>query len=217
MNCAQTHRPKTGEISVEEKDSDFNKSIIINTQADDVLYRPDYKEEVEIRYERPNTSSSAQSGRMPNRQDYKEEVEIRYERPVLQSRTKAESKLEQDSEQTMSQKPCSQEEQRNVSTSTQYDKQDTERIYQPLIPPKTYMEPAVSSAYQDLTFETREPRSEADGSEGQYETVRRPEETNQYEPLTFGVSTPPQTDGGYQALTKRDEGSHYQDLHSVRT
>ena len=204
-------------MSVEEKDSDFSKSIIINTQADDVLYRPDYKEEVEIRYERPNTSSSAQSGRAPKRPDYKEEVEIRNGRPVLKSRTKAESKLEQNSEQRMSQKPHSQEEQRNDSTSTQYDKQDTERIYQPLIPPKTYMEPAVSSAYQDLTFETREPRSEADVSEGQYETVRRPEETNQYEPLTFGVSTPPQTDGGYQTLTKRDEGSHYQDLNSVRT
>ena len=100
---------------------------------------------------------------------------------------------------------------------TQQAQQDTEKIYQPLIPPKTYIKPAVSSAYQDLTFGTREPRSEADSSEGQYETVRRSEETNQYEPLTFGVSTSPQTDGGYQALTKRDESSHYQDLHSRRT
>ena len=98
--------------------------------------------------------------------------------------------------------------------------QTNEETYQPLIPPKTYLKPTASSEYQDLTFERRSQQKSLDtagSSEGQYEAVRRPEETNQYAPLTFGVSTGPQTDGVYQALTGRDESSHYQDLNSVRT
>ena len=181
MNIISTHRSSTRADGLDKPATSTNTE-----NAYSVHYKPDYKEEVEIRYERPVMQSNAESA--------------------------AGTKAAEKKKPMIPQKSCEYQKQ-----CTQQTQQDTERIYQPLVPPKTYKKPAVSSAYQDLTFETREPRSEADGSEGQYETVRRPEETNQYEPLTFGVSTDPQTDGGYQTLTKRDEGSHYQDLHSVRT
>ena len=179
--CVSTHRSRT---RTDEPDKPATNAKAENAYS--VHYKPDYKEEVEIRYKRPATKSNATSA--------------------------AGTKAGEKKKPMIPQKTCEYQ-----NEGTQHNQQATERIYQPLIPPKTYKKPAVSSAYQDLTFGTREQRSEADSSEGQYETVRRPEEVNQYEPLTFGVSTSPQSDGGYQALAKRDESSHYQDLHSIPT
>ena len=145
--------------------------------------------------------------------DYKEEVKIQYERPAVKSNAEsaAGTKAREMKKPMIPQKTCEYQKEHTLQ-----NQQNTGKIYNLLIPPKTYMKPAVSSAYQDLTTETKQPRSEIDNSERQHETVSRKEETNQYEPLTFGVSTSPQTDGGYQALTKRDKNGRYQDLHCRR-
>ena len=124
--------------------------------------------------------------------------------------------------------------------------QDTEKIYQPLIPPRRYEEnyQEPSSEYQSITFggaanndpmkPIHLPNKETqlkDHSEGQYQALTKREEASPYEPLTFGNATkssltkdnrPSMVDlanhseGQYQALTKREEDSPYQPLSIVR-
>ncbi len=78
------------------------------------------------------------------------------------------------------------------------------KIYQPLITPKTYKEQEVS-AYQDLLPLRQEINgTEADDSEGQYETIRKNDEDSQYEPLEFGGGGASQ-EGAYQPLSFQRE------------
>ncbi len=117
---------------------------------------------------------------------YKVEVEIRYKKPVLASSGGSATNKKQ--------KPI----------ASPPIKQSSEKIYQPLIPPKTYKEQEVS-AYQDLAFETRDAGTDvANNSEGQYEPIRKNDEDNQYEPLSFGGGGTSQ-EGAYQPLSFQTE------------
>ena len=80
--------------------------------------------------------------------------------------------------------------------------QDTEKIYQPLIPPRRYEEnyQEPSSEYQSLTFRgaaNNDPKSV-------HQSDKKPQLMNHSE-------------GQYQALTKREEASVYEPLSIVRT
>ncbi len=100
---------------------------------------------------------------------------------------------------------------------TQPGQQSSEKIYQPLIPPKTYKEQEVS-AYQDLAFETRDAGTDvANNSEGQYEPIRKNDEDNQYEPLSFGGGGASQ-EGAYQPLSFQGEDDNtYETIQTTTT
>ncbi len=100
---------------------------------------------------------------------------------------------------------------------TQPSQQSSEKIYQPLIPPKTYKEQEVS-AYQDLAFATRDAGTNvANNSEGQYEPIRKNDEDNQYEPLSFGGGGASQ-EGAYQPLSFQGEDDNtYETIQTTST
>ena len=91
----------------------------------------------------------------------------------------------------------------NNSPQTPLPSQNTEKIYQPLIPPKSYKEnyQEPSSEYQSLAFnkiannnqskptDHDRPQKESHHSEGQYQELTKREEASPYQPLTFGVAT----------------------------
>ncbi len=163
-------------------------------------------DDIELKQKVNITRSALQNNERSHRQEYKEEVEIRYEKPVLTSNV----------DTTTSTRA------KNVLTPPNHTSHTTssgdERIYQPLVPPKTYKGPQETSAYQDLAFETREPEGgvQVNNSEGQYEVVARKEEVNAYEPLSFGGSGC--EEGAYQPLTfQRVESSIYQQPQTTPT
>ncbi len=100
---------------------------------------------IELKQKVNTTRSAPLNNERSDRQEYKEEVEIRYEKPVLTSNV----------DTTTSTRA------KKVLTPPNHTSHTTpsgdERIYQPLVPPKTYKGPQETSAYQDLAFETREP------------------------------------------------------------
>ncbi len=131
-------------------------------------------DDIELNQKVNTTKSAPQNNERSHRQEYGEEVE-RYEKPSnlkITANTKTKKPLVPPTYGT------------GTSHKTQSNQTDDERIYQPLVPPKTYKKP------QDLAFETREPegRVQVNNSEGQYEVVARKEEVNAYEPLSFGGS-----------------------------
>ena len=80
--------------------------------------------------------------------------------------------------------------------------QGMEKIYQPLIPPKSYKDnyQGPSSEYQSLTFDKvasndikpndhEKELQLTNHSEGQYQALTKREEASPYEPLTFGTAT----------------------------
>ncbi len=94
---------------------------------------------------------------------------------------------------------------------TQPGQQNSEKIYQPLIPPKTYKKQEVS-AYQDLAFATRDAGTDmANNSEGQYEPIRNNDEDNQYELLSFGGGGTSQ-EGAYQLSFQREDANTYETI-----
>ncbi len=104
--------------------------------------------DIELKQKVNITRSAPQNNERSHRQEYKEEVEIQNEKPVLTSNGEITTK-------SRTTEPLV------LTTHTSYNipsnQTDDERIYQPLVPPKTYKGPHNTSAYQDLAFETREP------------------------------------------------------------
>ncbi len=141
----------------------------------------DVPEDIELKEKGSTLKSGPQSNNTSHRHvQYKEEVDIRYE-----------NKKQREKKPMM---PIA------TPPITQPGQQSSEKIYQPLIPPKTYKEQEVS-AYQDLAFETRDAGTDvANNSGGQYEPIRKNDEDNQYEPLSFGGGGASQ-EGAYQPLS----------------
>ncbi len=166
-------------------------------------------EGIELKEKDSTLKSGAQSTATSHRHVYKEEVEIKYEKPVLASNGETAKQKEK--------KPMMPIATDNLTQPP--SQQSSEKIYQPLIPPKTYKKQEVS-AYQDLAFETRDTETNvADNSEGQYEPIkkndednqyepiRKNDEDNQYEPLEFGGGGASQ-EGAYQPLSFQREDTN---------
>ncbi len=159
-------------------------------------------EDIELKEKDSTLKCGAQSNDTSHRHMYKIEVEIRYEKPVLASSGGTATNNEQKENKPMM--PIA------MDNHTQpLSQQSSEKIYQPLIPPKTYKEQEVS-AYQDLAFETRGTGTDvADNSEGQYVLIRKNDE---YEPLEFGGGGASQ-EGAYQPLSfQREDTNTYEKL-----
>ncbi len=117
----------------------------------------DVPEDIELKEKGSTLKSGPQSNNTSHRHvQYKEEVGIRYE--------KSANKKQREKKPMM---PIA------TPPITQPGQQSSEKIYQPLIPPKTYKEQEVS-AYQDLAFATRDAGTDvAYNSGGQYEPIRK--------------------------------------------
>ncbi|XP_064392937.1 phosphatidylinositol phosphatase PTPRQ-like isoform X2 [Halichondria panicea] len=178
-------------------------------QSADPVY--DVPEDIELKEKGSSTlRSGPQNNDTSRRHVYKEEVEIRYEKPVLASSGGTATNKKQKEEKPMM---------LIASPSiTQPGQQSSEKIYQPLIPPKTYKEQEVS-AYQDLAFETRDAGTDvANNSEGQYEPIRKNDEDDQYEPLSFGGGGTSQEEGAYQPLSfQREDDNTYETIQTTTT
>ena len=166
----------------------------------------DVPEDIELKEKGSSTlRSGPQNNDTSHRHVYKEEVEIRYEKPVLASSggTATNKKQREKKPMMLIASP----------SITQPGQQSSEKIYQPLIPPKTYKEQQEVSAYQDLAFETKDAGTDvANSSEGQYEPIRKNDEDNQYEPLSFGGG------GAYQPLSfQRDDDNTYETIQTTTT
>ena len=162
-------------------------------------------EDIELKEKDSTLRSGAQSNDTSHRHVYKEDVEIRYEKPVLALSGGT----------AMNTKPKKKKPMMPIAMDNHTQppsQQSSEKIYQPLIPPKTYKKQEVS-AYQDLAFETRDTETNvADNSEGQYEPIRKNDEDNQYEPLEFGGGGASQ-EGAYQPLSfQREDTNTYEKL-----
>ncbi|XP_064392934.1 uncharacterized protein LOC135340513 [Halichondria panicea] len=157
----------------------------------------DVPEDIELKEKGSTLKSGPQNNDTSHRHvQYKEEVNVRYEKPVLASSGGIAMNKKQREKKPMM----------LIATPpiTQPGQQSGEKIYQPLIPPKTYKEQEVS-AYQDLAFETRDVGTDmANNSEGQYEPIRKNDKDNQYEPLSFGGGGTSQ-EGAYQPLSFQTE------------
>ncbi len=163
--------------------------------------------DIELKEKGSTLRSDPQSNDTSRRHVYKEEVDIRYEKPVLASRGIAMNKKQREKKPMML-----------IATPpiTQPSQQSSEKIYQPLIPPKTYKEQEVS-AYQDLAFATKDAGTDvANNSEGQYEPIRKKDEDNQYEPLPFGGGGASQ-EGVYQPLSFQREDDNTYETITTRT
>ncbi len=170
----------------------------------------DIPDGIELQEKDITLRSGAQSNDTSHRHVYKEDVEIRYEKPVLASSGRTATNNKQKEKKPMM--PIA------MDNHTQPpSQQSSEKIYQPLIPPKTYKEQEVS-AYQDLAFETRDTETNvADNSEGQYEPIRKNDEDNQYEPLEFGGGGASQ-EGAYQPLSfQREDTNTYETIQTIQT
>ncbi len=152
----------------------------------------DIPDDLELKQVNRQSRSAPQTNERPShRHEYKEDVEIRYEKPVLASNVEATTNTRTNKQQT----PPSHTSHKPLSNQT-----GEERIYQPLVPAKTYKGPQETSAYQDLAFETREPEGGvANNSDSQYDVVEQKEGVNAYEPLSFGGDG--SKEGPYQPLT----------------
>ena len=171
----------------------------------------DVPEDIELKEKGSSTLKSApQNNDTSHRHVYKEEVEIRYEKPVLASSGGTATNKKQREKKPMM----------LIATPpiTQPGQQSSEKIYQPLIPPKTYKEQEVS-AYQDLAFETRDAGTDvANNSEGQYEPIRKNDEEDQYEFLPFGGDGASQEEGAYQPLSfQREDDNTYETIQTITT
>ncbi len=133
-------------------------------------------EDIELKEKDNTLRSGAQSNDRSHRHMYKEDVD---EKPVLALSGGT----------AMSTKPKEKKPMMPIAIDNHTQppsQQSSEKIYQPLIPSKTYKEQEVS-AYQDLAFETKDTGTDmADNSEGQYEPIKKNDEDNHYEPLEFG-------------------------------
>ncbi|XP_064392932.1 tyrosine-protein phosphatase Lar-like isoform X3 [Halichondria panicea] len=150
----------------------------------------DVPEDIELK-----EKGSPQSNNTSHRHvQYKEEVDIRYENSANKKQREKKPMI-----------PIA------TPPITQPGQQSSEKIYQPLIPPKTYKEQEVS-AYQDLAFETRDAGTDmANNSEGQYEPIRKNDEDNQYESLSFGGGGTSQ-EGAYQLSFQREDANTYETI-----
>ncbi len=109
-------------------------------------------EDIELKEKGNTLKSVAQSNDTSHRHVYKEEVEIRYEKPVLASSGGTATNNEKTTMMLVA-----------TDNHTQPpSQQSSEKIYQPLIPSKTYKEQEVS-AYQDLAFETKDAGTDVHG------------------------------------------------------
>ncbi len=165
---------------------------------------------IELKEKGSTLRSDPQSNNTSHRHVYKEEVDIQYERPVLASSGGTAANKKQREKKPMM--PIA------TPPITQPGQQSSEKIYQPLIPPKTYKEQEVS-AYQNLAFETRDAGTDmANHSEGQYEPIRKNNEDNQYEPLSFGGGGGSQEEGVYQPLSfQREDDNTYENIQTTTT
>ncbi len=157
-------------------------------------------EDIELKEKDSTLKSGAQSNDTSHRHMYKVEVEIRYYRkPVLASSGGT----------AMNTKPKKKKPMMPIAMDNHTQppsQQSSEKIYQPLIPPKTYKKQEVS-AYQDLAFGTRGTGTDvADNSEGQYG------KNDEYESLEFGGGGASQ-EGAYQPLSfQREDTNTYEKL-----
>ncbi len=169
----------------------------------------DVPEDIELKEKGSTLRSGPQSNDTSRRHVYKEEVDIRYEKPVLASSEGTATNKKQKEEKPMM----------LIATppNTPPSQQSSEKIYQPLISPKTYKEQEVS-AYQDLAFETRDAGTDmANNSEGQYESIRKNDKDDQYEPLSFGGGGASQ-EGAYQPLSfQREDDNTYETIQTTTT
>ncbi len=168
----------------------------------------DVPEGIELKEKDSTLKSGAQSNDRSHRHESKDEVEIRYEKPVLAS----------SGETATNTKPKEKKPMMPIATDNHTQppsQQSSEKIYQPLIPSKTYKKQEVS-AYQDLAFGTRDAGTDvADNSEGQYEPIRKNDEDNQYEPLEFGGGGTSQ-EGAYQPLSfQREDANTYETIQTT--
>ena len=171
----------------------------------------DVPEDIELKEKSSTLKSRKQSNDTSHRHmQYKEEVDIRYEKPVLASSGGTAMEKKQREEKPMM--PIA------TPPITQPSQQSSEKIYQPLIPPKTYKEQEVS-AYQDLAFETKDAGTDmANNSEGQYEPIRKNDEEDQYEFLPFGGGGASQEEGAYQPLSfQREDDNTYATIQTTTT
>ncbi len=180
----------------------------------------DVPEGIELKEKDSTLRSGAQSNDRSHRHESKEEVEIRYEKPVLIALSGGTAKPKEKKPMM----PIAMDDHTQPPSQ-----QSSEKIYQPLIPSKTYKKQEVS-AYQDLAFGTRGIRTDvADNSEGQYEPIRKNDEDNQYEPikkndednqyepLEFGGGGASQ-EGAYQPLSfQREDTNTYETIQTTTT
>ncbi len=169
----------------------------------------DVPEGIELKEKSSTLKSAPQNNDTSHRHVYKEEVDVRYEKPMLALRGIAMNKKQREKKPMML-----------IATPpiTQPGQQSNEKIYHPLIPPKTYKEQEVS-AYQDLAFETRDAGTDvANNSEGQYEPIRKNDEEDQYEFLPFGGDGASQEEGAYQPLSfQREDDNTYETIQTITT
>ncbi len=170
----------------------------------------DVPEDIELKEKGSTLRSDPQNNdTTSHRHVYKEEVDIRYEKPVLASRGIATNKKQREKKPMM---PIA------TPPIIQSGQQSSEKIYQPLIPPKTYKEQQEVSAYQDLAFEIRDAGTDvANNSEGQYEPIKKNDEDDQYEPLSFGGGGASQEEGAYQPLSFQREDDNTYETTTTRT
>ncbi len=167
----------------------------ICSTTDPVYDAPDDLELKQVN--KPSNSPPHTNERPSHRQKHKEEVDIRYEKSVLASNVETKTNTRTNKQQTS---PS------HTSHKLPSNQTGEERIYQPLVPVKTYKGPQETSAYQDLAFETREPEGGVvNNSDGQYDVVKQ-KGANAYEPLSFGRGG--SKEGQYQPLTFRGEESN---------
>ncbi|XP_064392927.1 uncharacterized protein LOC135340507 isoform X2 [Halichondria panicea] len=167
-----------------------SKQVTLQGQQSTVDPVYDVPEDIELK-----EKGSPQSNNTSHRHvQYKEEVDIRYENSA--------NKKQREKKPMM---PIA------TPPITQPGQQNSEKIYQPLIPPKTYKKQEVS-AYQDLAFATRDAGTDvANNSEGQYEPIRNNDEDNQYELLSFGGGGTSQ-EGAYQLSFQREDDNTYETI-----
>ncbi len=170
----------------------------------------DVPEGIELKENSNTLKSGAQSNDRSHRHESKEEVDVRYEKPVLASSGGTATNTKPKKKKPMM--PIA------MDNHTQPpSQQSSEKIYQPLIPSKTYKKQEVS-AYQDLDFDTKHAGTNvADNSEGQYEPIRKNDEDNHYEPLEFGGGGASQ-EGAYQPLSfQREVANTYETIQTTTT
>ncbi len=170
-------------------------TVYTHSTADPVYAVPDDIAS-ELKQKVSTTRSPPQNNERSHRQETK--IEIQYEKPVLASNGEITTK-------SRTTEPLI------LTTHTSYnipsEQMGDERIYQPLVPPKTYKGPQETSAYQDLAFETREPEGRVvNNSEGQYKVnIVLKKEMNACKPLSFGGGGC--EEGAYQPLIFQGEES----------
>ncbi len=202
------------DIELKEKGSSTLKSA---PQNNDTSHRHVYKEEVEIRYEKPVLASSGGSATNKKQREKKPMMPIATP-PITQPGQQSSEKIYQPLIPPKTYKEQEVSAYQNLAFETRDAGTDVANHSEGQYEPKTYKEQQEVSAYQDLAFETKDAGTDvANNSEGQYEPIRKNDEDNQYEPLSFGGGGASQ-EGAYQPLSfQREDDNTYETIQTTTT